>query len=208
MANEPKMLFETTSSADVAIERYYLDDAQRQHILLGHRGLAPIISCIKDAVETPTSVYLSKSVTARMLFVSTNVTTGGGHPMKVIIEREGTEGKIITASFSGGKYGGQLIWDSSGTIYSNYDEKHDVLYISNGASSVEYAEEDEEFGEHLWLRHNEETEAHQGVTIFGLKALADASRDALVLRAADFLGVTADSLKLRLAPVLRTRATQ
>lgn len=116
--------------------------------------------------------------------------------MKVVVERVGEQGKVITATWSSPSHTEELIWDSSGALYTNYDAQNDVLYISKGATAVEYASDDEEF-ENLWLRKNDEDESPQGVTIFGLKKLVQEERDMLFQRIALFLGVTRDEIMLR-----------
>lgn len=143
-----------------------------------------------------THIYRSKTDDRRLLFVSHNVLTGKNRPMKVVIERVGEEGKIITATWSGGSVSEQLVWDASGALYTNYDTQHDVFYVSKGTSAVEYAEDDSKF-EQMWLRKNEETDAPQGVTIFGLKKLPAENREELFQRIASFLGVTSDEIGLR-----------
>lgn len=190
------IVFSVSSSADLAMRSYFLDDKQRQHILLGHRGLQNAIIAIQSAVEEPTHIYRSKTADNRLLFVSQKVVTGKGRPMKVVIERVGEHGKIITATWSSATHTEELIWDSSGTLYTNYDEQNDVLYISKGATAIEYASDDEEF-ENVWLRKNDEDELPQGVTIFGLKKLVEEERDRLFQRVALFLGVTKDEIMLR-----------
>jgi hypothetical protein len=116
--------------------------------------------------------------------------------MKVIIERIGSEGKVITATWSGSKFSEQLVWDSSGTLYTNYDDGHDILYISRGPADAEYAEDDPQFAS-MWLRKRDTDDAPQGVTIFGLKKLPIDQRDELFTRVASFLGVTKDEIGLR-----------
>jgi hypothetical protein len=54
------IIFSVVSSADLAMRSYFLDDRQRQHILLGHRGLQNAITAIQSAVESPTHIYRSK----------------------------------------------------------------------------------------------------------------------------------------------------
>ena len=122
--------------------------------------------------------------------------------MKVIVERENDQGKIITATWSGNTFTEQLIWESSGTLYTNYDKKHDVFYISKGATTVEYSEDDPEF-DALWLRKNEENDSPQGVTIFGLRKIPQHNRDRLFERIAAFLGVTKDDIGLRAGIVFK-----
>lgn len=192
--NSP-IIFSVASVADLALRSYFLDDRQRQHILLGHRGLQSSISAIQTAVEGPTQVYRSKSDDNRLVFVSQNVVIGKGRPMKVIIERVGEEGKIITATWSGGTGSEQLIWDASGAIYTNYDDKHDVFYISKGKTAIEYAEDDTKF--EMWMRKNEEDDSPQGVTVFGLRKVPKENREELFQRIAIFLGVTKDEIGLR-----------
>jgi hypothetical protein len=195
-----EIIFSVSSLADLALRSYFLDDKQRQHILLGHRGLQTAIGAIQSAVEGPTQIYRSKSDDNRLVFISEKVTTGKGRPMKVVIERVGDEGKIITATWSSGG-GGQLVWDSSGTLYSNYDEPHDVFYLSRGSAKPEYAEDDPKYPD-VWLRKNEEDDVAQGVTIFGLKNRSPEDIDELYQHVALFLGVTKDEVGLRINPLL------
>lgn len=194
--SDPPIVFAVKSSADLAIQEYYLDDAQRQHILLGHRGLVSAMVAIQSTVEQPTHIYRSDQEANRLLFISHGVVTGKGHPMKVIIEREGDRGKVITATWSGGARDEQLVWDSSGTIYSNYDDGHDVLYLSRGPVATEYAEDDAVFDE-VWLRKNEENDTPQGVTVFGIRDYSVEGRTALFAHIAKFLGVPKDEIELR-----------
>lgn len=199
------IIFNVISSVDLALDTYYLDDRQRQHILLGHRGLGDeSISAVQATVEGPTQVYRSKNDDNRLLFVSTDIVIGKGRrPMKVIIERVGTEGKVITATWSGSKFTEQLVWDASGALYTNYDAQHDVFYLSRGGSAMEYAEDDPNFNG-MWLRKRDEDDMPQGVTIFGLKNLPRENREALYERIAIFLGVTKDAIKLRINVVFAT----
>jgi hypothetical protein len=194
------IIFSVASAADLALRSYFLDDRQRQHILLGHRGLQNAIFAIQSAVEQPTQIYRSKSDDRRLAFVSNNVLTGRGHPMKVIIERVGDRGKIITATWSSVAHSEELIWDASGALYTNYDREHDVFYISKGASAPEYAEDDAEFAT-MWLRKNEDNDEPQGVTIFGLRSLPEEQRMSLFHHVALFLGVTTDEIRLRSNPI-------
>ncbi len=192
------VIFNVTSSADLALQTYWLDDRQRQHILLGHRGIAQTaISAVQSTIEVPTHIYRSKTDDNRFLFVSRDVVIGKqGRPMKVIVERVGSEGKIITATWSGNNFAEQLVWDSSGALYTNYDAQHDVLYVSKGATALEYAEDDPEIA-NIWLRRNDENDTPQGVTIFGLRKLPKNNRDAIFEKVAAFLSVTKDEVELR-----------
>ena len=195
---ESPIIFSVSSIADIALRTYYLDDRQRQHILLGHRGLAQAgLVAVQTTVEGPTHIYRSKTDDNRFLFVSQNVVMGrGGRPMKVVIERTGETGKIITATWSNNSFSEELVWDSSGALYTNYDEQHDIFYISKGSARLEYSEDDPDY-EMLWLRRNDDDNSPQGVTIFGLKRIAGDERDNLFQRIALFLGATKDDIRLR-----------
>ena len=87
-------------------------------------------------------------------------------------------------------------WESSGTLYTNYDKDHDVFYISKGSTAPEYAEDDPKF-DYLWLRKNDENDAPQGVTIFGLRDVPPQDKESLFREIAFFLGVSKGDIELR-----------
>lgn len=205
MLTDPPIIFRiVSSSADLGLRGYFFDDRQRQHMLLGHRGLQSAIIAIQSAVEGPTAIYRSKSDDNRFVFLSKNVQTGRRSLMKVIVERVGDEGKVITATWGGISYSGQLVWDASGALYTNYDDQHDVFYISKGATTDEYADDDPEFD--MWLRKREDDDTPQGVTIFGLRKFEENEINRIFERAALFLGVTRDEIKLRASAVFARRS--
>ena len=200
--NNSEIIFSVGCRADIALREYFLDDRQRQHILLGHRGLYNAMIAIQSAVEAPTHIYRSKSDDNRLIFVSHEVITGRGHPMKVIVERVDDKGKIITATWGSKNSTEELVWEFSGALYSNYDKMHDVLYISKGITAAEYSEDDTEYAS-LWLRRNEENDEPQGVTVFGLGKMSDIDRNVIVDRISSFLGVTRDAVRLRANSAIR-----
>jgi hypothetical protein len=89
-------------------------------------------------------------------------------------------------------------------LYANYDDQHDVVYISKEATTGEYADDDTEFD--MWLRKREDDDTPQGVTIFGLRKFDENEANRIFERAALFLGVTRDEIKLRAGAVFSRMA--
>lgn len=161
-------IFTVTSTVDLAMTDIYLSDIAHAHILAGHRDLrSMMVLGVQATVEKSTAVYMSSKVPNRFLFKSDEVKSKGGNPMVVVVERHAEKGKIITASPRPNTKG-QLIWESSGSIYSNYDDNADLLYISKGtARDADVIDSDED--DRIWYRAAEEDNSPVGVTIFDLR---------------------------------------
>ena len=155
-----------------------------------------LVKITHHRILAPTHVHRSKTAANRLLFVPHSVVTGKDRPMKVVVEHIGAQGKVITATWSAGSQSEPLVWESSGTLYTNYDKDHDVFYISKGSTAPEYAEDDPKFG-YLWLRKNDENDAPQGVTVFGLRDVPPQDKESLFSEIAFFLGVSKGDIELR-----------
>jgi hypothetical protein len=73
-------IFRVTSTADLGLQSYYLDESGFHHIITGHRDLRNVIlTAVQNTVEEPTHVYRSTYDVRRYQFFSTNNTTSNGH---------------------------------------------------------------------------------------------------------------------------------
>lgn len=193
------VVFTASSSADFGLEKIFLTEDRLSHIMTGHRDLAsvPFLS-IKTAIENVTYVYNSH-INHRLLFVSSSVTKGSrAYPLMVVVERSDHSGEIITASWKG-NITGSVLWDSTNGLYTNFDEKADILYISQGPAIASYASEDEKDRD-VWYRYSIDDDLPTGVTIFRAKARKGAAEGARI--AAAFLGISEAQIQERLSAVL------
>jgi hypothetical protein len=139
---------------------------------------------------------MSAKVPDRFLFRSDDVQSKGGKAMVVVVERHAERGKIITASPRLNAKG-QLIWESSGSIYSNYDEDADLLYISKGTAREAYVVDSDE-DDRIWYRAAEEDDSPIGVTIFDLRRYWRQRVHELVQLISSFLNVPSAEIEGRI----------
>ena len=195
-----KDVFTTQSDADLGMSDIYLNDAQYRHMILGHRDLrSVVIMGIQQTIENPTHVYLSKSAGGRFVFRSDHVQTKSGKAMAVVVERDQDRGKVITAT-PHMNTGGQLVWESSGSLYSIYDKDGDLFYVSKGAARDAYAVESDE--ECLWFRLADADNAPLGATVFDLRKRWSSRIPELSKLVADFLNVLPTEISLRVDAAL------
>jgi hypothetical protein len=169
------------------------------HIQLGHRGLTNITQTgIKATVETPTRVYLSAESPNRFLFHSTDVQTKSGKPLMVVVERQAARGRVITAS-PHPKPQGQMLWESSGSIYSSYDPESDLFYLSKGAATDTYVNAEEA---HIWFRVADSDDTPLGVTVFDLKSFWRENKSDLISKISNFLMTAPKEIELRVENAL------
>lgn len=192
-------IFSVRSSADLTMSDIYLDHHGMNYIQLGHRTLSNVTQFgIKSTIENPTRVYLSAESPSRYLFYSTDVQTKHGTPMMVVVEREDSRGRVITASPHPNPFG-QMIWESAGSLYSSYDEKSDLFYLSKGAAADGFVAREEPY---IWYRAAEIDGSHIGVTVFDLRRFWAAKKADLVTKIAEFLGAVSGEIDLRIGSAL------
>jgi uncharacterized protein YuzE len=189
-------IFRVTSTADLGLQSYYLDESGFHHIITGHRDLRNVIlTAVQNTVEEPTHVYRSTYDVRRYQFFSTNNTTSNGHSMNVIIQVEGVIGRVVTASPKT-RVKGELVWDTVTGLYASFDKQSDILYISIGGSGTSFADDDPK-DERIWLRYFEDNKSPSGVTIFDASTLWQEDPNRLMAHVSDFLDVSKSELEDR-----------
>lgn len=195
------LVFSVTSAIDLGVNSYVLDGRGYQHIVDGHRELRNFVAGIQDAVETPTHVYKSAYNNRRYQFASRNVTISNGAFMNVIVEINGVQGKVITASPKK-SITGTIIWDRETGFYSSYDRDSDIMYMSIGEARDAYAD-DSGWNERVWFRYFCDDDSPAGVTIFDVKRMEDAHMARVMREAASFLGIDQSDVERRINQALK-----
>jgi hypothetical protein len=195
-------IFKVRSKADVAMDEIYLDESGYHHLVMGHRDLRSVIQLgVQATVAAPTQVYTSKTSLTRLIFASENVTTKGGRPMGVVVERENAHGRVVTATPMNDRTYGRLVWESASALQSMYDSQNDLLYLSTATADEAFAEESDD--PHLWFRRSDDDERPIGATVFDLRSYWRDRTGALIKMVAGFLRVMEIEVQVRVEAGLR-----
>jgi len=193
-----------TTLPDLGMTEIYLSEERLHHILLGHRDLRNVIQhVVKETVENPTSVNLSRYGRGRMVFTSANIQSARGKSMGVVVEREDSRGKVITATQMTLPRR-DLVWESAGSVYSSYDRDSDVFYVSKGGAQEAYVNDPEQEAG-LWFRQSVDDDSPVGVTVFMFEHNWNPGRlHELAEQIAKFLFVLPSEIEARMKSALST----
>jgi hypothetical protein len=196
-------IFSVDPPFDIAMNSIYMDEEGWRHLLLGHRELRSTPSLLSNTISQATSVHTG-GIAGRYYVRSTNVLSRGGKPMGVLIEREGERGRAFSAS-PADHLPGSVIWESSGSLYTSYDARSDVLYVSKGGAVSAYVKNEEDF-DRIWMRVSEADDAPVGVTVFDMKGYWLSRKQELINRVSNFLRLLDTDIRYRIDRILSANA--
>jgi hypothetical protein len=193
-------IFSVSPPFDIAMNNIYMDEEGWRHLLLGHREFRSTPSILSNTISQATSVHTG-GVAGRFFVRSTNVLSRGGKPMGVLVERDGERGRAFSAS-PANHMPGSVVWESSGSLYTSYDSRSDVLYVSKGTTVSAYIKNEDDF-DHIWLRVSEDDDEPVGVTVFDMKGYWLPRKQELINLVSNFLRLLDTDVGQRVDSILR-----